>query len=361
MAITIEVGRGNRPRVSGQVVELIFGAMKSAGFELESNDLYRQLQRDNRIPGTVSCSRFNPLYWDCMTALSSYVFSHDKCFRTPTSDDHEFFCSYVVGAATVGEAMEKASKLVWALHGESARWSIRESGQEVEWIIGTYRRDQSYATFVIDLLILCFLYKFLSWLTAAPLPSLHLRMAHGQQVSRDVLREIASCPVSFDEDRNSLVFDRRALNNPVVRTHRDLLAIVHEEPFSIMTFPAKFSLADYLGRIFRKAVAEEQPLPSMEYVANLLGLSERTLHRHLAGEGTSYQDVLDESRISSAKKLLAQKELSIDDISFRLSFSVPASFSRAFKNWTGYAPSVYRRRFCSEELDVACPEKLGAA
>ena len=88
--------------------------------------------------------------------------------------------------------------------------------------------------------------------------------------------------------------------------------------------------------------------PSQKEIADALHVSNRTLQRKLKEEGTSFIDLLQDARLSLAKKYLAQPQRSIVEIAFLLGFSEPSTFSRAFKRWTGSAPAEYRKRALAE-------------
>ena len=79
-----------------------------------------------------------------------------------------------------------------------------------------------------------------------------------------------------------------------------------------------------------------------ETVAGMLGVSERTLSRHLAAEKTSFRRILDETRCEFAMALLHDQALSIGDIAFFLQYSEPAAFHRSFRRWTGQTPRAFR-------------------
>ncbi|GAB3089674.1 AraC family transcriptional regulator [Nocardioides zeae] len=72
-------------------------------------------------------------------------------------------------------------------------------------------------------------------------------------------------------------------------------------------------------------------------VARRLGLSERTLRRRLAAEGTSYSELLDEVRSGLAVGLLAT-DLSLDEVALRLGYAEASSFIHAHRRWTGRTP-----------------------
>jgi AraC-like DNA-binding protein len=72
-------------------------------------------------------------------------------------------------------------------------------------------------------------------------------------------------------------------------------------------------------------------------------LSPRTFQRRLAAEGTSFKDLLETVRRDLAKAWVRDGSLTLSEISYRLGYCDAAAFSRAFKRWTGEAPSAYRR------------------
>ena len=78
-------------------------------------------------------------------------------------------------------------------------------------------------------------------------------------------------------------------------------------------------------------------------IAEQPGLSLRTLHRRLAAEGQSYQEILSNLRRSVAIEFLENTRLQIDQVAERIGFSDAVSFRKAFKKWTGCSPSDYRR------------------
>ncbi len=102
------------------------------------------------------------------------------------------------------------------------------------------------------------------------------------------------------------------------------------------------------GRFRREVEAHLEPrLASgpigIESVARELGYSRQTLYRRLKAEGVTFEEVLDGLRRRLALRLLREQGLSVKEAAWRLGFSDPAAFSRAFKRWTGAAPKAPRR------------------
>jgi AraC-like DNA-binding protein len=82
--------------------------------------------------------------------------------------------------------------------------------------------------------------------------------------------------------------------------------------------------------------------PSQQQIADALHVSNRTLQRKLKEEGTSFMDLLQETRLQLATKYLRGPNRSVVETAYLLGFSEPSTFSRAFKRWTGMAPADFR-------------------
>jgi AraC-like DNA-binding protein len=79
----------------------------------------------------------------------------------------------------------------------------------------------------------------------------------------------------------------------------------------------------------------------IDQVARPMGLSRQTLYRRLKAEGSTFEKVLDGLRRRLAVRLVRER-LPVKEVAYRLGFSDPAAFSRAFKRWTGTSPSGSR-------------------
>lgn len=94
-------------------------------------------------------------------------------------------------------------------------------------------------------------------------------------------------------------------------------------------------------RILLREMNRWLALPVSE-AAQKLGMSERSLARWLALEGTTFRAIRDDVRREIAIAQL-RRGVSIETVTDHLGFQDVTSFYRAFHRWTGSAPGAYRR------------------
>lgn len=101
------------------------------------------------------------------------------------------------------------------------------------------------------------------------------------------------------------------------------------------------SVAERVGAVLLEFLPSGQT--SMDAISKKLIMSKRTLQRRLHSEGTSFHDVLQDTRKDLALHYLKNSRLTASEISFLLGFDDSNSFFRAFQTWVGTTPESYRR------------------
>lgn len=92
-----------------------------------------------------------------------------------------------------------------------------------------------------------------------------------------------------------------------------------------------------------RLLSDPAHIPAMVAIARELGVTDRTLHRRLAAENTSYRALVDEVREALAVELLGN-HFTVEEVARRLGYSETAGFTHAFIRWRGYPPSQLSRR-----------------
>lgn len=88
----------------------------------------------------------------------------------------------------------------------------------------------------------------------------------------------------------------------------------------------------------------EQGTTALADVADIAGVTARTLQRKLAHVGLTYSDVLDTVRYEHASRLLRDTDCRIIDVAFSSGYTDPAHFSRAFRRISGVTPRQFREQ-----------------
>jgi len=169
-----------------------------------------------------------------------------------------------------------------------------------------------------------------------------LCLAFPEPEYRSSYEAIFNCPVSFNADTNRMCFSPHNLE----------LKLPSADPLSFQTC-AKLCAAMIQDMESISGPAKEvrdlilltpNYFPTFKEVSNRLYITPRTLRRRLADQGTSYQQILNETRKHLAIKFLRETSMSMDQIAERVGFSDARNFRQAFKKWTDTTPSSHRVR-----------------
>jgi AraC-like DNA-binding protein len=141
---------------------------------------------------------------------------------------------------------------------------------------------------------------------------------------------------------NRVVFDERAGLQPFLTSNGALWSAFEPE---LRHRLAELEDAAPISRRVKAALLESLPsgMVKIDAIARKLAVSRRTLQRRIEDEGSSYQQILQETRESLARHYLQKTALPPTEISFLLGFDEPNSFYRAFRMWTGTTPEHVRR------------------
>ena len=147
-------------------------------------------------------------------------------------------------------------------------------------------------------------------------------------------------PVSTGHTANRFIGPRGEVDQPLPAASIPLSNLYRRQCEALLRDMAH---ADgFMADIRRQLLSARGDFPDMAALASAHNMSERTLRRRLAEEGTSYRDLLDEVRSHLAREYLRDTPLNVVDIASLLGFEDVANFRRAFRRWTGLAPQQYR-------------------
>jgi AraC-like DNA-binding protein len=173
----------------------------------------------------------------------------------------------------------------------------------------------------------------------APLDLVRVTFDQMDERCRAPLQSFFECPVVFGDPDNSMVFSAAVLDEPLP-TANPLLARINEQ--ALARYDAGLHAAHVAERVRARL---ERALPAGEFgqaaVARSLNLSLRSMQRKLAQEGTTYRELLDETRRQLADQYSRDSTLSASEVAYLLGFEEASSYSRAMRRWQ--APSGDRK------------------
>jgi AraC-like DNA-binding protein len=180
--------------------------------------------------------------------------------------------------------------------------------------------------------------------TGREIRPLEVTFAHSRRDRRRELSHFFGCRVSFGEPCIRIVLGAKDLAIPIATADHRLLSILraHCETILHERGPGDGGLAQKVER--RIAGLLDKGMARAKVVATDLGMSDRSLTRRLAAEGTSFDAILDRLRHDLALKYVAEPHLSLSRVAFLLGYANQPAFSSAFKRWSGRSPREMRQQ-----------------
>jgi len=156
-------------------------------------------------------------------------------------------------------------------------------------------------------------------------------------------KEFFNCEIIFNSEENCIIFEA---SRSKLTAKLDPLnySEIEKRIINFLELPTILpkSSEELKNKIYLILNQSGNNFPDEFKIANQLNMHPRTLRRKLKQEGKSFRKIISDYKMYKAIKLLTRTELNYKQIAFQLGFSSSTSFSKAFKNWTGYSPQQYR-------------------
>lgn len=151
------------------------------------------------------------------------------------------------------------------------------------------------------------------------------------------------CDVLFDQPSNHLVIKAEALTWPCLdRCAATFEQLKRQADSALDKVRLGISFHEKVSRVIGPLL--NGGTPTLDQVAVQLNMASWTVRRKLVEEGSSFQQVLNDTRRDLSVSYVCGTVLSLGEIAYLLGFGSPTAFQRAFKRWTGTAPGQYRQR-----------------
>lgn len=241
-------------------------------------------------------------------------------------------------AATVGEAVRLGLELQKDT-GSMLEFGTRAATGEVAVTAASRFSDPEIYGFLVEEAFASFMGIGVA-LVGGSFRPLRVDLAYPAPAYADHYDRVFHCPVRFSQVENAFVFDPALFARPLATAdpigHRQLLEFL---AFNRARSREAAEVIESVERVLRSKLGGRHAIPD---IARELGMSERTLRRRLAESSVSFQSLLDGLKKNRALELLANPELSVEQIAVAVGFTDPHNFRRAFRRWTGSTPSALR-------------------
>jgi AraC-like DNA-binding protein len=141
---------------------------------------------------------------------------------------------------------------------------------------------------------------------------------------------------TFEAARSRMAFDAALLDRPLPRAAPLTAELCARQCRDLLE--RRQLRRGISGRVRAELLRDPRRIPGQDEVAAALHVSVRTLRRHLVEEGTTFRQLVEQTREVLAEELLATGRLTVEQVADRVGYASASSFVHAFTRWKGMPP-----------------------
>lgn len=327
------------PSASGGISRLAYARAHSAGVDLEpllrqARIYYRQIEDPRATIGVGDQINFLNLV---SAALEDDLLGFHLA-QTCELREIGLYYYVIASSATLIDALQRAARYTSILNEGISQTPIdgKAVGMSFKYIGVSRHTDRHQIEFWITAIV-----RVCRQLTGRHLLTSRVRLRHHRAISGEMI-EFFGSNVEFGRANDDIVFPR---------TTREL-SVVSADPYLhklLVSYCEKALAHRTKHRGSFQSSVENAIAPLLPHgkahaveIARQLGVSQRTFARRLSTEGLRFSALLEKLRADLADRYLADGDLTISQIAWLLGYRDVASFSNAFKRWTGKSPREWR-------------------
>lgn len=256
----------------------------------------------------------------------------------------------IMASASLGDMLQRVARY-FRIATDVSTLEYRPGAAECQLVVYTPSDQEQPAPESVDAFT-SLLIRTARGLAGRQLNPLRVYLRHPAPADTGCYARVWRAPVQFDADRDIVVFAAADCSRPLDTANAELARRNDE---IISQYLQQLDQANLSGQV-RDQLIKSLPHgePSAEQLASSLHLSLRSMQRHLADAGTSFEQILLQVRQELARSYLSDSRYAIGEIAFLLGYADASCFSRAFKRWEGVAPRRFRAR-SPQGTDPASP------
>ena len=228
------------------------------------------------------------------------------------------------------------------MHVQGAQLALTHlTAKQCELQISLVINELSRSTQVVQLSI-ALIYRILRDMAGADFElqciCLQQAISHEQQ---KILRKMFQCEVVPQAQNNALLFSSHILMKKPIRPDNLITDIIHQQ-FQLNSASVVLPISDLVKHSITMLLPTGEC--NKDSVALNLGMHPKKLERSLKEAGTSFREVLNETRKSITLRTLEMSNMSMTTLALNLGYAEFSVFSRSFKHWFGLSPRAFKRQ-----------------
>ena len=323
--------------IATEYVTPFIQALRNLGYQNEEQYRVLEAMANNTGPMYTDLTQIHAvireIIKDCDNPRLSFEFG-----RLLTLEHHGFFGYYLKSCGSLKEAIEF----------EEAYFPARTNAVYVKlnyphpelFSYSILSADDAFLNpFFLEALLTC-IHTIVRQLFKGPIDAT-VSLSYDRPKYFHLYEEYLDYKFEFNQPVNRIVAKREYLDwkNPLFDPVLKELSL--EQCDQVIKSQEKTSAYDRVREYVQTSLSEK---PSVASAAKYMNMSERTLKRRLAEQGSGFREILDEVRIGTACDLLNTTRYPLEEICYRVGYQHVSTFIQAFKRVMHLTPTEYRTR-----------------
>jgi AraC-like DNA-binding protein len=244
-----------------------------------------------------------------------------------------------LACSNLAEALQRMERFHASVYDVNpAHVSLDERGVSIEWGVERGRPGA-----LVDETAIASLVQLARDMTGRYWPVSEVAFVNPPPSDLRPYRDFFGGEVLFNQPSTRLVFNAEYMALPLRKSDPALASLLDRQAEQLLQQVSEVPAAvDAWRRTLVPLIREGNT--SLAALARAHHSSPRTLQRRLSEQGTSFQQLLDDTRRHLAEGHLKESRLDLAEIALLLGYSEQSAFTRAFRAWTGLPPAQWRRQ-----------------
>ncbi|MDH4561125.1 AraC family transcriptional regulator [Pseudomonas sp. BN411] len=296
------------------------------------------------LDGLISGGKFNALLELCARRTGNPLFGLQ--FGLHQGSQALGGLLYLIQSArTVGDAL-KALAQYFHVHSSGAELHLERQGDQARFLYEVVDGEAASVRQTVEL-AMGIGAQLMQSLLGHPWKPNALWLRHPAASEPGAYRRLLGVTPRFGGPVNAWVFDAALLETPLSATDERFQQSARRQLNELARLTVQ-ELPAYVQKLLRQRLHTGHI--SIEQIAGHMQLSPRTLQRYLQAEGTSFQELLDQTRQAMATRYICDSSIKLTQLAALLGYADLSVFSRAFTRWNGVSPQKWKQRFRQAQL-----------